>query len=273
MKLCAAIRQTGSDHACEKTALPGCTLCLTHLRSRNVTLWSTYHAVKSNRVARIQALARGWLLRRRLALAGPGVLCRKELANQEDLETCEEASREYPMDYFAFEESGKVWWFHFPTLWRWMCRNLDPVNPYTKVPLSTDTRIRLRAMWRYKRIYESIPAEPNTEDRIRLRMNVVSQLLQDHGFGQIAPTLFCELSRSQWVALFRMVRDDLAINVPQLRIQRMTKRYIEYFEELMPPLTPAQFQDQASRVLFLILMFPKDPYSIAFTILSALYRV
>jgi hypothetical protein len=97
--------------------LKGHTLCGTHARAKNVTLWAEAHKGNTSGLRKAQGLIRGWLVRRRLRYAGPGVLCRKNLANDEDLETCEESSKEHPFDYFAFEENGKVWWFHFPTLW------------------------------------------------------------------------------------------------------------------------------------------------------------
>lgn len=279
MKLCAAVRRRGSDSQCSSPALLGCTLCLSHIRNRQVELWADVHRSRTNMVARFQAIVRGWLVRRRLALAGPGVLCRHNVANPEDLETCDEASRVHPLDYFAFAESGKVWWFSFPTIWRWACRSAHPVNPYTKTPLSADTCTRLRAVWRYKRSLEGgVPEEHLTTtyiDRIRFRVHIVCQLFRDHGFGTISPSTFLELTRSQWIALFRMIRDDLPTTLPnsQADTREMCRRYLEYMTETSASLSKEQYLNQASRVLFLMLLYPKDPYIVAFTVLSAMYRV
>lgn len=279
MKLCAAVRRRGSDSQCSSPALLGCTLCLSHIRCRNVELWADVHRSRAFLVARFQAVVRGWLVRRRLGLAGPGVLCRRNVANTEDLETCEEAARVHPFDYFAFVEAGKVWWFSFSTIWRWACRNPNPLNPYTKTPLSAETCGRLRALWRYKRTHEGgVPVEEGSvsyEDRIRFRVHVAVQLFRDHGFGAIPPSTFMDLKRSQWNALFRMIRDDLPTTLPksQADTREMCRRYLEYMAESSAGLSKEQYLNQASRVLFLMLLYPKDPYIVAFTVLSALYRV
>jgi len=271
MKLCAAVRRKGSTDQCSSKALPGCTLCLSHIRRRNVVLWNVANTIHFHRVSKLQALVRGWLLRRRLALAGPGVLCRTGLANEEDLGTCDVASREYPLDYFAFEEAGKIWWFHFPTLWRWACRSTRPVNPYTKVPLSSDTTTRLRAMWRYKAV-SSEPTDASLEERMRLRLNILSQLFHDNGFEDMSPTLFLKLSRSDWVALFRLIRDDLEISLPPHH-RLNAQRYLNYIEEVGHPLPTLQYRNQASRILFMMLMQPKDPYILVYTTIAALRRL
>jgi len=278
MEMCVSVRRKGSTDHCPSPPLKGYHLCSQHARMRDIVLWSDANRAKSAAAIKCQAFVRGCLLRKRLALAGPGVLCRKGLANEEDLETCEVAEREHPMTYFAFSESGKVWWFHFATLWRWCCRNADPVNPYTKVPLSADTRTRLRAIWTYNRVHEiDNPREDSTSsaDRIRYRVNIICQIAGDHGFGAIDPNVFLELDKSRWITVFRMVRDDLDVTLPKsmVRAREMTKRYIEYLFETASMLPNAQCVDLASRIACLMLLYPKDPYILAFTFLSAVYRV
>lgn len=278
MKLCAATRHP-TLHQCKSYAVPGCTLCLGHIRRKNVVMWADVNQVKALAAIRCQAAIRGWLLRRRVMLGGPGVLRRRALANDEDLETCNAGTRVHPFAYVAFEEAGKTWWFEFPTLWRWMSRNERPVNPYTKVPLSAETRIRMRALWRYKRMYENeIPAEVGTVpivDRIRFRLNIVSQMFEDHGFGWISPNQFLDLTRNQWIALFHFVNDELDVTMPKsmARTRSMIRLYIRYLFDSASDMDAESFRSEASRMLFLMLMFPKDPYILAFTTLSALYRV
>lgn len=113
------------------------------------------------------------------------------------------------------------------------------------------------------------------EDRIRFRVHVAVQLFRDHGFGAIPPSTFMDLKRSQWNALFRMIRDDLPTTLPksQADTREMCRRYLEYMAESSAGLSKEQYLNQASRVLFLMLLYPKDPYIVAFTVLSALYRV
>lgn len=279
MKVCAAIRHLDSEEACASSAIPGCTLCRNHIRMRNVVLWRTVHESKRWAATKCQAVIRGWLVRHRLRLAGPGVLCRAHLANSEDLETCEEASRVHPFQYFAFEESGKIWWFAFPTLWKWVSRNLEPTNPYTKVAFSAETRSRLRAIWRQKRLYEQdLPRETGSlsaDDRIRFRLNVVCQIFRDQRFGDIHPSVFSKLSRAQWSALFKLIQDDLPVLLASAtsRTQEITNVYLGYMRTTASELSPSEYIQDASRMLFLMLMDPKDPYILSFAILSALYRI
>ncbi len=276
MQLCASVRKKGSTDCCPCSPLKGYSLCRTHARNRDVVLWADVNQSNSRAAIKCQAFVRGCLLRKRLALAGPGVLCLNGLANDEDLDTCEVASREHPLSYFAFEESGKVWWFHFGTLWRWCCRNADPVNPYTKVPLSAETRRRLRAVWSYNRVHgiDNPREDASPTERIRYRINILCQIAQDNGFGAIDPNIFLELDKSRWISMFRMVRDDLDVTLPKnmVRVREMTRRYIEYMVETSSMLSNDQGVDLATRIASLMVLYPKDPYIIVFTILSALYR-
>lgn len=277
MQLCASVRRKGSIDPCPISPLKGYSLCKYHARNRDIVLWSVANQDKSVIATKCQAFVRGCLLRKRLGLAGPGVLCRRNLANEEDLETCEDVTREHPMTYFAFEESGKIWWFHFGTLWRWCCRNQDPMNPYTKVPLSADTRRRLRAIWAYNRVHNiDNPREEATplDERIRYRVNIICQLASDNGFGSISPNVFSELDCSRWMTIFKMVRDDIDVTLPKnmVRVREMTRRYIEYMFEVGPMLSDTACIEVASRIAFLMVMYPKDPYILIFTFLSAIYR-
>jgi len=272
--VCASVRRKGCIDQCSAKPLAGHTLCGRHARSKRVVLWVDANANRSPNIANAQALVRGWLLRKRLALAGPGVLRRSNLANDEDLETCEDASNEDPFTYFAFEESGKVWWFHFPTLWRWAVRSSAPTNPYTKVPLSTDTRKRLRAVWAYTRRHKlSLPQESATgAERMECRWNVISQLFDDHGFGGIDQHWISHVNKRQFIEIFRMINDDIDITITHPRTRASTRKFINHALGLAQTSPAAQFLLQASYILMLILLVPKDPYPIAFTVLSAMYR-
>lgn len=275
MASCASVKKKGSTDQCSAKPLRGHTLCGTHARAKHVTLWCDAHKDRSKSLVRFQAIVRGWLVRRRLRYAGPGVLCRKNLANDEDLETCEEASKENPYEYFAFEENGKVWWFHFPTLWKWCLRSEQPTNPYTKVPLSDDTRKRLRAIWGYCYRHKlSRPTEPETlNERLVGRWNIVCQLFADHGFGNIDPRMFLRMGKYDYVAVFRFLRDDMEMVFSK---NNNTKQYvIRNCNRMIYNASVVQsnmYILNSSYTLMIMLLYPKDPYILAFTILSALYR-
>ena len=205
--LCTSVRRKGSIEQCGSRALLGHTLCGTHARSKSVKLWADANVGKIAAAQRIQAIVRGWLVRNRLALAGPGVLQRTLLSNDEDLETCETANRQHPMDYFAFTENGKTWWFDFATLWKWSQMSIEPVNPYTKVPLSVETKQRLRRMWSARRRRrQPLPLEPSSfQERLRHRWTVVCQIFADTALGVMNPDALLRLTKNDYIVLFRIV--------------------------------------------------------------------
>lgn len=213
------------------------------------------------------------MLRKRLALAGPGVLCRKDLANTEDLVTCDE--RTHPLDYFAFTENGKTWWFDFGTIWTWCQKSHQPTNPYTKMPLTTDTRKRLRALWGYRRRHhEVIPVESmHYEERMRGRWNIICQAFEDNGFTDLHPNQFLRLTKANYAIAFRLFRADLEVSMRHGHLlyhvfDRWARRGITNFNQL----TMVQYTLQSSYIFMLMLCMPPDPYITAFTLLSALYR-
>jgi len=238
-------------------------------------LWTDAVRTRTPPLVRAQALVRGWLLRKRVRLAGPGVLSRTNLANDEDLVTCESKDREHPLTYFAFEENGKVWWFSFGTLWRWARQSHDPVNPYTKVPLSQDTRKRLRSMWGYtQHHYQSVPEEDSdATQRLRCRWNIVVQTFLDNGFVDVHPSSFTSLSPNELHAMFVFLERDIdsvmSANDPfRARALRLCRRGIQASTSVNPTL----YRLWAVYALMLLLTLHKDPYNMTFLVLSALYR-
>lgn len=270
--LCASVRKKGSLDPCGCRALLGHTLCGTHARAKTVTLWSEANKEKVVAAQRIQAVARGWSVRSRLRLAGPGVLRRNGLCNDEDLETCEPADRQSPLDYFAFTENGKVWWFDFTTLWKWVQLSVEPTNPYTKVPLDVETKKRLRRMWSVRRRHrEPVPAEPTVyQERLRIRWTLLCQIFADNGFGVLAPDYFTSLTKNDYIVLFRRLRDVLQGSIP-LHASRHALSLIHRCLISAWTLPPVQFTLQSSYVLLAMLLHAKDEFALAFCVLSALY--
>lgn len=273
MAQCAAVRKRGVDDRCGAHAISGHTLCGRHVRARDVKLWADAH--RHVDIARVQAMIRGWLVRKRLTLAGPGVLRRANLANSEDLVTCEEKDRVSPYEYFAFTENGKTWWFEFGTLWAWCQRNHRPVNPYTKVPLDVDTRKRIRAMWACRRLrHEDMPIEPvSFEDRLRGRWNILCQAFEDNGFVDVHPNQFMELGKGNYATAFRFLRSDLPVSMA------ITNPYLRHFMMWVArglrnatQLPTSHYVLQSSYVLMMMVSTPTDPYITVFNVLSALYR-
>jgi hypothetical protein len=106
MVRCAAVKKKGSTLQCTANAIFGHTCCGNHARAKNVTLWKDTFE-NDVRIVKCQAVARGWFIRHHLRLAGPGVLRRKGLANDDELVSGDEALRQHPFDYFAFVETIK----------------------------------------------------------------------------------------------------------------------------------------------------------------------
>ena len=237
--------------------------------------WADVHRHKSPRIARVQGLIRGWLLRKRLALGGPGVLCRKNLANDEELVTCMEKERQHPLEYFAFEENGKVWWFDFASLWRWSIQTHEPANPYTKVPLSNEARRRLRAVWGYNQRNKVLlpPESPQYSQRLQQRWNILSQIFADNGFTDVHPNNFLNLRKNELQAMLVLLERDIQVvlrdrDSGRERILRLCRAPL-YSRNITEP---ARYTMWVTYILILILSVPKDPYVMTFSVLSALYR-
>lgn len=269
MNRCASVRKRGSQEQCLLRPLPNHSLCGRHARAKTPVLWATLHASRRSGVVRIQALVRGWLVRHRLRLAGPGVLRRSGLANDEELFTCESKDRYDPLSYFAFEEAGKIWWFDFANLWRWCVRSHVPVNPYTKVPLSTETRQRLREIWRRTR-----PPESSVyEERLLYRWNVLVQIFLDNGFTDLHPQQFLSFTRADLLSMFLLLHQDLLIVLRESDPHRETLlRYCRRGMSVSDAVRSPQYILQSAYILLWMLSIPKEPYTLVFTILSALYR-
>jgi len=205
-------------------------------------------------------------------MGGPGVLHRVGLSNDDDLVTCETSDRQYPMDYFAFEENGKLWWFDFGTIWKWAQRSTEPSNPYTKVPLSSETRTRLRKLWSYRRRHkELIPADPlQFNERLAMRWTIISQSIADCGFGTLPIEPFLDMTMHQYLRVFRILRDDVEATLPG---NRFASHLIHRCLMTAGAISSAQFVLQGSYALMAMLCHTESPFPLAFCILSALHRL
>jgi hypothetical protein len=269
MNRCVAVRRQGSHEPCPANALRGHTLCGRHARMRTPVLWVDVNATSAPPIVRMQSCVRGWLIRRRLSYAGFGVLRRKDLANDEDIISYDHKDRVHPMDYISFEENGKFWWFTFGSLWTWCMRN--PTNPYTKVPLSTETRKRLRTIWGYKRRHrEEIPAEStDPEERMQYRANILVQHFEDYGFVGIRPSFILRCDRADFMTFFMLLHRDVETVIPTTDPFR--NRISTMCTSRTTPSHSLYRLNCMSALLYIITLY-RDPYVITFSILSAFYR-
>ena len=275
MNRCAAVKKRGSVDPCSATALRGHTLCGRHARMRSPVIWIDVAKTQASAVVKIQACVRGWLIRKRISYAGFGVLCRKDLANDEDIITCAEKGKVHPMDFFSFEENGKFWWFEFGSLWTWSVRSIDPVNPYTKVPLSPETRKRLRTIWGYKRRHrETLPIEPDDiNERLRYRANILIQHFDDYGFIGVHPSFLLRCSRPEFITLFVLLRRDIETMIPASDPfrSRVALLCTSRTNPSYPAQTSVYLLNCFSALLYIITLY-REPYVITFSMLSAFYR-
>ena len=275
MNRCAAVKRVGSTEPCIATALRGHTLCGRHARMRSPVLWVDANRSRTPPIVKIQACARGWLVRKRLWYAGPGVLFRRDLANDEDIITCTEKDKVHPLDFFSFVENDKVWWFEFSSLWTWCSRNEEPTNPYTKVRLSADTRKRLRTVWGYKRRHrEELPPESQSyEERLRHRVNILCQHFADYGFDGVYPETLMRFTKDDYITLFVLLQRDIETVIPQSNPFRVILSYLCANRVRVATGTPpTNYVLQCISLLLHIVTLYKDPYVITFSILSAYYR-
>lgn len=275
MNQCTAVRSRGSLHPCQAPALRGVFLCGRHAKMKHPPLWTTAHQSRTPPLVRVQAVVRGWLLRRRLRLAGPGVLCRRGLSNDDDFATCVELTRISPLEYIGFEENGKRWGFSFASLWTWSTRSITPVNPYTKVALSVETRTRLRAIWTY-RFRRGIPSSFESQDlssRVRSRWTVLCQHFNDSGFVEVSLETLLDFSSADWMTMFAFLERDLECVLPpthpfRTRLIGLCHRRTESLDASARVPYPLR----CANTLLYMLSLPSDSYALTFSILSALYR-
>ena len=273
---CASVKRKGSLDQCTSKAMTGHSLCRRHARMRRPILWGVVNVDKSVAAIKIQRLVRGFLLRAFLRRNGPGVLSRSNLANDEELTSCEDKHKQDPFTYFAFEEGGKIWWFDFDTLWRWCSRSYMPTNPYTKVAIAPEVRKRLFRVWSWLVAHNmETPQEPAVyEERVMGRWNMLSQLFSSYGFGDINPSQFRRFGKVHYHTIFRFVDDDLSLifregDPNRERVHQICIRAQYAVHSSDTPM----YVLQSTYALLYMCSVPKDPYPLIFTLLSALYRV
>jgi hypothetical protein len=277
MNTCLSCKNKTSFDRCQALTIPGLGFCGRHARSKNPRIWSVVNQVDPKAI-RIQKMWRGYDVRRRLSLAGPGVLKRSVCHNEDELVLLEDKTKVHPFDYFAFEEGGKVWWFDIRSIIGCLNAALVPLNPYTRQPLSIETRRRLRTLYMYRirmKVATLHPSAPKTpEELLNIQWLRLSQILVENGFEDARPALFNRLGKSQMYILLSYIwRDmsELAKEHPttsiRYRYARSLKRDYEMFYRYSHP------QLQFATSLVRLLLHSVEPYPICFVIMSALFRL
>jgi hypothetical protein len=269
MAQCASVKNKTSTDQCKARAILGYTVCGRHAKSKVVRLWADVNRDRLVRFTKVQALYRGWCVRKVLVLAGPGVLKRAGCVNDEDLVTTEAKDRQYPFDYFGIEEAGKVWWFDFATVWEWTIRSVTPSNPYTKVLFAHSDLARLRKLHLYRRRHKLPVPAPSRDlrENIVRRWTVLAHIFRSFGFDDTHPEQFANLTHTNMRVAFRFLVDDIrAMTKPNWRLLAICSRGV----------STAYTSNAACLInsinMLTIALTDSRSYDVVFLLLSALYR-
>lgn len=275
---CSACKNKTSTDQCTARSIAGLSVCGRHARSASVRYWHVVNKL-DERVAKIQKVWRGYRVRYVLSLAGPGVLKRAACHNDEELVSMESKSSVHPFNYFAFEESGKVWWFDFRSILGFINRQLTPVNPYTRQPLSIGTRNRLREMYRYRyhnRLQLNHPDQGarTAQQQTEFYWTRICQTLHENGFEDIHPDIFLSLSPYVLHTFLALLTDEVRMFAAQhpktsrrYRYHRLLKTNRDMFSGFKNP------SMQLAAVVLTILVDMQSPYEFCFAFMSALYKL
>jgi hypothetical protein len=270
MQTCMAVKNLSFDR-CTSKALQGLPFCNRHARVRTPLLWIQTLKVHEPKLIRAQACIRGWIMRLRLRLAGPGVLSRKHLMNDEELITMTAKDRQYPLDFISFEEQGKVWWFSFDSLWKWCSQSPDPINPYTNVAIDSDTMRRMYDLYFFKQRHHEVPLSVPTIDK---QLNQLCHLFHMNGFLDVHPSELMQYQRSEFISVFMILNRDLQFALPKEDPFRLNAILLcnEMHDDRVLSLPGSRYVLYSCSTLQSLIGLYKNSYTIVFLILSALYR-
>jgi len=282
MITCVSCKNKTSDERCNNRPLKGLILCGKHVRMKNPRMWKDVNNLDRKAVM-IQKIWRGYAIRNWLKLAGPGVLKRAICHNDEELVTLDEKKSVSPFDYFAFEENGKIYWFDIRSLAENSMMKLEPTNPYTREPLSFDTRKRMRQICirRHRNKLENIHStekKQTVNEIIESTWIYICQIITENGFFDMSHLYFTSLNRTQLYIFTTMLRQDMvAWAAEHTNSESRRHRYVYWLKRLLDHYSmrveALRLSFITSRVLVTILNDCAEEYPICFMIMSALHRL
>ena len=285
MQACASCKNKNSNERCKNNALHGIIFCGKHSRSKNPRIWSIINNVDKN-VILISKIWRGYIIRKLLRLAGPGVLKRQLCTNKEELNTLDPINSVDPFDYFGFEEKDKVYGFNMRSLFDNYYRNFIITNPYTRQPLTIETRRRLRELFGY-RLRHKLPRfyDNNSLNNVTIVLNnswfQLCQIIEENGFIDtgVHPNLFLGLNKSQLYILINFILTDLRsawLNESK-NINSLKFKFLFLLQNTKNKFSTSnsveEYSFYVSSGLLSVLYSCTDPYTVCFIIMAALYRL
>lgn len=279
---CLSCKNKTTKDRCPNRALSGIKFCGVHSKIKHPRNWTDVHKV-AEKVTLIAKIWRGWWVRKLIRLAGPGVLNRSLCHNAEEITSFEPITSVDVWDYIGFEETGKVYGFDVRTLFDGFNRTLQPTNPYTRQPLSLDTRRRVRELYGYRfRTRRPLVYEHNklsgAETILANRWLQLCQIAEENGFVGIHPNTFLSLNRTQLNIFLTMVYNDLKTWACEYK-DTASKRflYVYWIRKILSKYSetpnPQQYSFYVSTILLTILYNSTEPYTVCFILMSALYRL
>lgn len=282
MITCASCKNKTSTDRCSNKPLKGLILCGTHAKVKNPRLWKDVNKL-DDKALLIQKIWRGYAIRNWLKLCGPGVLKRSVCHNNEELFNYEDKATFYPLDYFSFEESGKVYWFDVKTMIENGLSKLAPANPYTREKLSFDTRQRLRKLIiiRSKRklqLLQNTDLKITPNEILENTWIAICQIIEENGFPDVSPMHFLSLNRTQLYIFNTMLfQDIIAWAAQHTTPHSKRKRYVSWIKRPLGEYRAGSHTQQVSyltgKCLLTMLNDYPESYEICFIIMSALHRV
>ena len=279
---CGSCKNVRSDEQCENKPLKGLKMCGKHIRCKNPRIWKDVNNLDSKAIM-IQKTWRGYVIKHWLRNAGPGVLNRSICHNDEELVTLDEKNQVSPLDYFSFEENGKVYWFDVRSISENSMLKVEPLNPYTREPLTIETRKRLRRLCfqRNRKHLDNIHDVANVRNVDEVILSVwtnVCQIIIENGFFDMSPLYFISLNKTRLFIFNTIIQKDLvAWAAEHTSKQSRRNRYVFWMKRLIGEFTPEidckRLTYLTGRVLTTILNDCYDNYGICFIIMSALHRL
>lgn len=273
MNLCSSCKNRTSTDRCDRKPIKGLDVCGTHAKAKNRRNWYTLNNLDS-KVSKIQALWRGYDTRNILKRAGPGVLKRSICHNEEELVSLEPISKLHPFSYISFEEDGKIWAFDIQSIFKILIYNIVIQNPYTRTPISNETRRRLRDYFFFTTRRKICPIQAPQSELIMVRLNLLTQIIHENGFHDFKPEYLSSLSKEQANVMRALLLYDMRGLVSKQFIHR---RY--HYCALLNSRTFMVTSHPRIALITILSMILTDvrnltqEYEICFLIMSALYRV
>jgi len=282
MVLCASCKNKTSTEQCPSQAMKGLLFCGKHAKTKTRRLWADVNN-GNQKATTIQKIWRGYFIRHRLTLAGEGVLKRLNCHNTEELVTMDEKEKIHPLDYFSFREAEKLWWFDVRSLYHILKRSAKPENPYTRQPLTIETRRRLRDVCRIRKKlaienYHDPPRPELFDTLVNEKWLTICQIIEENGFFDMNHMMFCSLNRSQLFVFLNLVQMDIVAFATEHSIRSKRYNYIHWVRTCLSNFEKnrtnrLQCSWTVSKLLLSILYDCPENYPICFIIVSALTRL